>query len=379
MYRHLEEHQLLPIEQKGCRKNTRGTKDHLLVDKMILKNCKRRQIGLNINWIDYKKAYDSIPHSWILKSLEMLKINNKTVQFLSKCMEKWNTQLTINNQKIGQCRIRRGIFQGDSLSPLLFITAMIPLSKVLNATKKGYQLDNNGKRINHLLYMDDLKLYGKNKAEIDSSTSTVYQFSKDIGMEFGISKCSTMVLKHGKIVDSADMVLPNGQQIKGLKTEESYKYLGILEADNIKQDLMKDKFREEYYRRVRKVLRSELNAGNVFQAINVWAVSAFRYSSGIIDWTKADLREIKTRKLLTMHRAHHPKASVVRLYLPREDGGRGLMSIEQCVVEDTKSIAEYLRRSEEDVLRKVLSEGIIKEEGNAEDYKKQQRKERLKE
>lgn len=80
-----------------------------------------------------------------------------------------------------------------------------------------------------------------------------------------------------------------------------------------------------------------------------------------------------------MHRAHHPKASVARLYLPREDGGRGLMSIEQCVEEDIKSIAEYLRRSDEDMLRKVLTDGIIKAEGSTEEYKKHQREERLKE
>ena len=48
---------LLPDEQKGCRRGGRGTKDQLLIDKMIMKNCKRRQIGLGMAWVDYKKAY----------------------------------------------------------------------------------------------------------------------------------------------------------------------------------------------------------------------------------------------------------------------------------------------------------------------------------
>ena len=58
MYAHLERNNLLPDEQRGCRKRARGSKDQLLIDRMILKNCKKRQVGLAMGWIDYKKAYD---------------------------------------------------------------------------------------------------------------------------------------------------------------------------------------------------------------------------------------------------------------------------------------------------------------------------------
>ena len=72
LYQHLERNGLLVDEQKGCRKGSRGTKDQLLVDKAILKNCWRRLTNLSMAWIDYKKAYDMVPHSWILKCLEMV-------------------------------------------------------------------------------------------------------------------------------------------------------------------------------------------------------------------------------------------------------------------------------------------------------------------
>ena len=52
---------LLPNEQKGCRKNSRGTKDQLLIDKAILKNCQRRHTNLSMAWIAYRKAYDMAP------------------------------------------------------------------------------------------------------------------------------------------------------------------------------------------------------------------------------------------------------------------------------------------------------------------------------
>ena len=379
LYEHLDKNKLMPIEQKGCRKASRGTKDQLLIDKMVLRNCKRRHVNLYTTWIDYKKAYDSVPHSWILKCLDLVKINGTIIQFLKKSMGVWKTQLTINNEVIGDCNIRRGIFQGDSLSPLLFIIAMLPLSKILNNTKKGFKLSQDSGKMNHLLYMDDLKLFASSMKEITELTTTVDKFSQDIGMEFGLNKCAVMEVKKGQMVDSSGIELPDGRKIPGLETEGSYKYLGMLEADSIKKHQMKKKTSQEYLKRVRQVLKSDLNAGNTVHAINVWAVSAFRYSAGILDWTKEELEEIdrKTRKLLTVYRMHHPKADTDRLYLPREVGGRGLTNIWQCVEEDKRSLVDYLTQSEEKLLQQVQKEHLVGTQGNSAQFRKEVRKGRL--
>ena len=61
LYDHLESKRLLPEEQKGCRIKSRGTKGQLLIDKMVLRNCKRRMTGLGKTCIDYKKAFDMVP------------------------------------------------------------------------------------------------------------------------------------------------------------------------------------------------------------------------------------------------------------------------------------------------------------------------------
>ena len=67
VYEHLENNELLTEEQKGCRRRTRGTKDQLLIDKAILMDCKRRHTNMAMAWIDYKKAYDMVPHSWVVE------------------------------------------------------------------------------------------------------------------------------------------------------------------------------------------------------------------------------------------------------------------------------------------------------------------------
>ena len=50
---------LLEVEQKGYKKNSPGTKDQLLLNKMMLNNRKRGHTNLGMSWIDYKKAYNS--------------------------------------------------------------------------------------------------------------------------------------------------------------------------------------------------------------------------------------------------------------------------------------------------------------------------------
>ena len=63
LYNYLEETNTIPHQQKGCRRRCTGTKDQLLIDKMVMMNSKRRQTNLSMGWIDYKKVSNMIPHS----------------------------------------------------------------------------------------------------------------------------------------------------------------------------------------------------------------------------------------------------------------------------------------------------------------------------
>ena len=74
--------------------------------------------------------------------------------------------------------------------------------------------------------MDDTKLFAKKEKELETLIHTVRIYSQDIGMEFGREKCVMLVMKSGK--------LPNQDKIKMLREKETYKYLGMLEADTIK-------------------------------------------------------------------------------------------------------------------------------------------------
>ena len=100
------------------------------------------------------------------------------------------------------------------------------------------------KGVNHLLFMDDLKLYSKSEEQIDSLIQTTHSFSTDIGMEFGIRKCGVLVLKRGKIVRCEGIELPNDEIIKEVG-QEGYTYLGIVELEKVKENEMKEKTMKE--------------------------------------------------------------------------------------------------------------------------------------
>ena len=126
-------------------------------------------------------------------------------------------------------------------------------------------------------------------------------------MQFEIDKCAMLLTKKVKKVKPDGIQLPSDKVITSLEKGESYKYLGVLEAHELMVNEMKDKVKKEYYGRVRKVLETKLNSGNVFKAINTSAVSVVRYPVGFLGWSRLQLEEIdrRTRKLLTMHKEFH--------------------------------------------------------------------------
>ena len=208
--------------------------------------------------------------------------------------------------------------------------------------------------------MDDLKLYSRSEKGLDSLVQTVRAFSEDIGMEFGIEKCAMLVMEKGRIVKSVGIELPDGKDIKSLQGGGSYTYLGILEADKYLEAKMKLNDSTEYIRRLRKVLKSKLNGGNLVRGVNTRAVSLLRYSAAFLSWRKSDLQAInrKTRKLLTIYGALHYEPDVNRLYIPRKKGGRGLISIEDFVELALKGLEVYVHGSEERLIHAARGDKI---------------------
>ena len=134
---------MFPDEQKGCCKRYRGIAELLYIDQHILNESKTRRKNLVMAWIDYKKAYDMVPHSWILNCLKMYKILDEVIDLIDKTMKTWRVELTAGRRRLAEAKFQRGNFQGDALSPLLFIIAMMPLNHILRKCTAGYKLSRS--------------------------------------------------------------------------------------------------------------------------------------------------------------------------------------------------------------------------------------------
>ncbi|KAL1446706.1 hypothetical protein WDU94_005608 [Cyamophila willieti] len=335
--RYLTTHEILTEEQKGCRKNSRGCKEQLIIDSVITKQAEKTQRNITLCYIDYKKAFDSIPHSWLLKTLEIYKIDPVIINFLTKTMEEWRTKIYLTPTKeqaieTDEIKINTGIFQGDALSAIWFCLCLNPLSKTLNRTKYGYQIKNQGNThhtINHLLYMDDIKLYAHDDNEMKELLKIVEKITTDTRMEFGINKCKVVHIRKGKLEQKDNQEMLNEEQIENMEPDETYKYLGYDQNTSINYAKIKQQLKKKYTNRLQNILKSKLSARNIFKAINTYAIPILTYSFGVIKWSNTELEELNrlNRTKLTEHRKHHPKSCIQRMTLSRKDGGRGLTDI----------------------------------------------------
>ena len=161
-------------EQKGCREGSRGTNDLLYIDRAVIKEVKSRNKNLAMAWIYYKKAYDMVPHLWIIECLDLFGVAENIKSLLVNSLKKWKVMLFSGNSELGEVEIKQAIFQGDSLSPLVFVLALIPLSLILRKAKAACEFSESKEKINHLLFMDALKLHSRNEKGLDCTDSSCF-------------------------------------------------------------------------------------------------------------------------------------------------------------------------------------------------------------
>lgn len=123
-----------------------------------------------------------------------------------------------------RCSTKRGIFQGNSLSSLIFCLVLDSLIELLNKMDRGYHLRgrsrNKDTTIHHLLYMDDLEQYSSNENQVHQQLQIVHEFSRSIRMDFVSDKCAKLIMKHGKIAKRENMELDDRTSIHDLTERE---------------------------------------------------------------------------------------------------------------------------------------------------------------
>ncbi|KAL1455720.1 hypothetical protein WDU94_009793 [Cyamophila willieti] len=177
-------------------------------------------------------------------------------------------------------------------------------------------------------------------------------------MKFGLEKCNTLNIKGGKLADPSNVTLSDNITIKSLDENEQYKYLGLKQQLSINDSELKKEYETSFLKRLHMILNTELNAKNKIRAINSWVIPLLSYTFGIISWSKTDIVNLnrKVRTTLTRYRSHHIHSATERLYLPRSEGGRGLIDLESMFAKQIEKYRTYFMNKRSELYEQLRKE-----------------------
>ena len=143
---HVIHNNIITNEQAGGKKGTWGTTEQLIINKSTLKEAKNSRRNLVTVWLDYRKAFDSIPHSWLLQALKLAKVPGIIINAIKNLTKTWYSILTLSSEtetlSTQLIKFLQGIFQGDSLSVMLFVLCLNPLSLLLDKAIHSEELES---------------------------------------------------------------------------------------------------------------------------------------------------------------------------------------------------------------------------------------------
>ena len=188
------------------------------------------QCNLVTVWLHYGKAFNSIPHSWLLHELKFAKLPHHLLTAIKNLTKSWYTKPNLNGRdhsKVSNIiKITRGKYRGDNWSAILFVLALNPLSYLLRSTKRCAYGKNLQYQHTHNFFVYSLKLYATDMNTVKRQLEIVTTFSKCIGMKLAEDKCAFLHFEMGII----KIFLPlniNHLTIQPVNDGDSYKYLQL--------------------------------------------------------------------------------------------------------------------------------------------------------
>ena len=376
MREHAVVNEIWDTGQLGAVEGVLGTVDQLIIDRCIMEEAKEYHRNLAVAFYDYKKAYDKVHHDWMTRVYEWIGIPRSVVHLIVELMRKWRTRLEIwtGNEKVISrwIRILCGFLQGDSYSPVGFCVSEIPVCVLLQRSK-GYRMGEPGNRNvkrTHSLFVDDLKVYQESHKALKNVNEMIVQASHDTGACYGVSKCAEIVFERGKMVKGEGLqMLEERMTTMSPDENEIYKFLGIEQADGIKTKRVFERVKNEVKKRVKLLVNTQLNDVNLIRAINTKVIPAAAYPMNVCKFSKGELNELDqiVKKELRMKKMFGRQSSDERLYLKREDGGRGLKSMRDTYEETRLRVACYMACSDNKWISATWRREILKEENSISD------------
>ncbi|XP_062528975.1 citron rho-interacting kinase isoform X4 [Bombyx mori] len=205
-----------PTEQAGFRKGY-STIDHIHTLRQIVQKTEEYNRPLCLAFVDYEKAFDSVETWAVLRSLQRCRIDHRYIEVL-KCLYN-NATMSVRVQEhcTKEIPVKRGVRQGDVISPKLFITALEDSFKLLEW--QGLGININGEYITHLRFADDIVVMAESLKDLRRMLGDLSRVSQQVGLKMNMDKTKIMYNVH-----VAPTIVTVGSST--LEVVDEYIYLG---------------------------------------------------------------------------------------------------------------------------------------------------------
>ncbi|VDK49356.1 unnamed protein product [Cylicostephanus goldi] len=381
----------LPGEQLALKKGIWGCTHAHILDQTIVRHAKKSKKELHMLWVDMTKAYDSISHQALLWCLRQWQLSPSIVNLLEKLIKCQKVRYfgKVANQQVSSkpLSVRNGLMQGDSLSPLLFVMVIAPVSYWIRNNIHPYEartapntqsMRNDRLRLSHIFYMDDLKVYANCWEQLLKAKQGIEKVAAELGLAMNAAKCAIKSMNHlnrwmetaeepHNVESSTDQSLRDEHrspmhlpqeigQIPVLGATGHYKYLGI--EQNALADVhdLWQRTETAALETAREILASKLTIGEKIIGINTRVMPKIRYATSCIIFGKGKYLsmkkrarefDLKMRQIMVETRLRFQYSCVARLYVRKELGGFGIKTAEEEVEHATTYAWCYLVTSPE--------------------------------
>ena len=333
--------------QRGTRLATSGLIETGLLNRWIIEDATTHKRNLSVAWLDFRKAFDTVSHSWINRVLEACHFPISIVRAICGTVSQWSTRLEFKTQermiRSEPICLTRGILQGDALSPYIFCLCTSPIGYLIDNLDRGYSFGSNANHlqpISHNYYVDDLKLFSPSPISLQKVLHALANAFDGLGFKVNASKSGYLHLKAGKSHTVPICTIQNMQLPEITHAAGGYKYLGVYEAASVDKITNVCKLTTKITERMRKLGKSALNAKNLGQAINQCVLPCIEYVAQSVDFTEEHIKHFchLLKQGLVSVGFQRRTANTSRLFIPRINGGRGILSPRDAVAR------AYIRR-----------------------------------
>ncbi|EPB65347.1 reverse transcriptase [Ancylostoma ceylanicum] len=339
-----------PREQIALRKGVWSCTHAQILDQTAVKDALRYKKELHMLWVDLTKAFDSLSHGAIRWTIKQWGVPSDVRRLLSSIMSMQSVRYHgFSNGKLvrsPRLRIRNGLMQGDTLSPLLFCLTIAPVSHWIRSHVRPYvSRTGSGNRsdgpltLGHILYMDDLKIYTPSSDDMALAEPGIRRLFGQLGLELNARKCATRSL------NCATANIAQLDEIPTLGASEFYKYLGAEQNSLVCIGELWDRVESVAKATARRLFSSDLTVRQKVNGYNQVVIPKLKYAISCVIFGAGKLSTLRKRALRfdadirkVMEESHlrFGNSCTARLYVDTVLGGLGLKSMAE---ELDKSIA----------------------------------------